>query len=200
MSKQIIVAIGREYGSGGLEIATLLAQSLGIGLYDKNLLSRLAEKYDLNPNELRKFEERPKNKLIARRIRGFSNSPEDQVANMEFGFLRDLASQGKSFVVVGRCGEEVLKDFPSMVSIFVRADQDFRQQRLVTTGRATDPEDAEKQIHHMDRSRRAYHDLYSQCKWGHTETYDLVINSARLRIPATADLLHCYVTSRINTR
>ena len=200
MSKQIIVAIGREHGSGGREIAVQLAKALGIGLFDRNLLSRISEQYDLDPAELEKYEERPKNKLISRRIRGFSNSPEDQVAQLEFGFLRDLAGCRKSFVVVGRCGEEVLKDFPGLISIFIRADQDARIKRLVESGRAESKEEAEKQIAHMDRSRRAYHDLYSHGKWGHAETYDLVINSTRLGIPGTAELLLHYVTARANAR
>ena len=43
MSHQLIVAIGRESGSGGLDIAHALAERLQLPLFDKSILQKAAE-------------------------------------------------------------------------------------------------------------------------------------------------------------
>ena len=76
-------------------------------------------------------------------------------------------------MVVGRCGEEVLKKFPNLISVFIRADRDFRKIRLIAEGRAENLTDADKKISPMDRARRTYHNRHCVGKWGEAETYGI---------------------------
>ena len=188
---QLIIAIGRESGSGGLEIARTLAERFGLPLYDKSILQSAAEARRVDAKTLERYDERPRSPLFYRNIKGFSNAPEDGVAQMQFDLLRRHAEAGESFVVLGRCAEEVLADFEGLVSIFVEADPDFRIRRTPLPGN-----EALEFIRKQDRQRRIYHDQHCKGDWGDAQSYDLVINSARLDIPGTVDVLEYYIRAR----
>ena len=188
---QLIISIGRESGSGGLEIAQTLAKRFGLPLYDKSILQNAAEAKGLDAKDLEQYDERPRSPLFYRSIKGFSNAPEDGVAQMQFDLLRRHAEAGESFVVLGRCAEEVLADFEGLVSIFVEADPDFRIRRTPLPGN-----EALEFIRKQDRQRRIYHDQHCKGDWGDAQSYDLVINSARLDIPGTVDVLEYYIRAR----
>lgn len=176
MSQQLILAIGRESGSGGLDIARLLAERFGLPLYDKNILQTAAQERGVSPEKLTRYDEQPRSPLFYRSVRGYSNAPEDAVAQLQFRLLREHAEAGESFVVLGRCAEEVLADRPGLVSVFIRADLPFRISRTPL------PEaEAIEFIKKQDRQRRVYHDQHCKGDWGSAECYDLVINSARDR-------------------
>lgn len=81
MSKQIMIAISREYGSGGHRIAEELAKKLNLPLYDRNLLDEIAEKKGYNKHYLEHFDESVQNPFTKRTVRGISNSHEDDVAH-----------------------------------------------------------------------------------------------------------------------
>ena len=188
---QLIVSIGRESGSGGLEIARTLAKRFDLPLYNKSILQTAAEAKGLNVKELEQYDERPRSLLFYRSVKGFSNAPEDGVAQMQFDLLRRHAAAGESFVVLGRCAEEVLADYECLVSIFVEADLDFRIRRTPLPGN-----EALEFIHKQDRQRRIYHDQHCKGDWGDAQSYDLVINSARLGVPGTVDVLEHYIRAR----
>ena len=80
---QLIIAIGRESGSGGLEIARTLADRFGLPLYDKSILQSAAEDRGVDPKSLEQYDERPRSPLFYRSIKGFSSAPEDGVAQMQ---------------------------------------------------------------------------------------------------------------------
>lgn len=191
MSHQLIVAIGRESGSGGLDIAHALAERLQLPLFDKSILQKAAEDKGVSAETLERYDEHPYSPLFCRSVRGISSAPEDCVAQMQFELLRQHANAGESFVVLGRCAEEVLADREGLISIFVRADLDFRVKRTPLP-----EEEALDFIKHQDRQRRIYHDQHCKGDWGDAKCYDLVINSARLDIPGTVDILEQYIRSR----
>lgn len=189
---QVIIAIGRESGSGGLDIAHALAERLGLPLYDKSILQNAAEAKGVDAKPLEQYDERPRSPLFYRSVRGISNAPEDGVAQMQFDLLRQHAAAGESFVVLGRCAEEVLADYDGLISVFVEADLDFRIRRTPLPGN-----EALEFIRKQDRQRRVYHDQHCKGDWGDAQNYDLVINSARLDIPGTVDVLEHYIRARM---
>ncbi len=195
MGKQFVVAVGREYGSGGHEIAEALAGRLGIGFYDRTILDKIAEDNNGEVEELRKYDEAPKNAFLSRRILGYSNSPEEVVANLQFEYIREKVSSGESFVVVGRCAEVVLKDFKNLVSIFVLGDVDDKIARIARLRDMTILEAKDTMTRH-DKKRKAYHNYYSNIKWGDARGYDLCINSSKQSFEETVDILEDYVRMR----
>ena len=196
MSKQLIVAISRECGSGGHTIAELIARHYNIPLLDRNLLTEMCNEKNINVTNFEKFDEAPRNKLLSRTVKGFSNSPEEIIAEMQFDFLKKKAEQGESFVVVGRCAETVLKGNPALISIFVLGDMENKITRICKL-HSINRSEAETFIRRIDKKRKYYHNTYSDVKWGDSRNYDLCINSCRLGLDMTFSALLDYIDKRL---
>ncbi len=196
---QLIISIGREYGSGGHEIAEKLASKLDLPLYDRNMLEEIALDKNVDHSELEKYDESPKKKLLSRTVRGLSASNEQNIANMQFDYLKQKASQGKSFVVVGRCAETVLKGNDSLISIFIIGDMENRINRIAKLRNMTIDE-AKSAVNRHDKTRKAYHNSYSDVKWGDSRNYDITINSSKIDLDEIVEMLLSYIDKRINKK
>ena len=111
MGEQLVISISREFGSGGHEIAAKLADRLGLAFYDRSMLDEIAAGMNADASELHKYDEKPTNRLLSRRVGNHTNSYEEIIAQFQFDYIRKKAESGESFVVVGRCSETVLKDY-----------------------------------------------------------------------------------------
>lgn len=196
MEKQIMISISREFGSGGRQIAEKVAEDLGLPLYDRNLLDAIAEEKNVNAEHLQKFDEKPRNPILSRSVGGYSNSVEENLVKMQFEYLQKKADSGESFVVLGRCAETALKGREGLVSVFVLGDREEKLVHVKDKYQLSDTEAAFKMVRH-DKKRKAYHNRYSDFKWGDSRGYDLCINSTRLGIEKTAAMIENYVKERI---
>lgn len=196
MSKQLIISIGREFGSGGHEIAQTLADKFGLELYDRNIMFEIAKKKGVDPAALERYDEVPRSRLFSRSVNGYSSSPAEAIANMQFDFLKEKANNGESFVVVGRCSEVVLQGNPNLITFFILADPAAKAKRTMEAGNISEKE-AYELMQRKDRYRKTYHNYYCGCKWGDSRDYDLSVNSSRLGIPATAQMLAEYIEKRL---
>ncbi|MDE6427131.1 MAG: cytidylate kinase-like family protein [Ruminococcus sp.] len=192
---QLIISVGREFGSGGRVIAEALAERFNIPIYDRHLITEIAERTGLTPEEIEKYNENPKKKIISRRVRGYSNSIEDNIAEMQFNFLNEKSESGESFVVVGRCSETKLKDNPALVSLFVLADTDAKIKRVMEVYELSE-NDAKEFIRKKDKKRKRYHNYHCSGHWGDSRLYDICINSTCLGIDGTIDYLEKYIRAR----
>ncbi|SEI51539.1 cytidylate kinase [Lachnospiraceae bacterium A10] len=197
MEDQIIVAIGREFGSGGHEIGKELAERLKISFYDRNLLDHMFIGAEDIKETMRGYEEKLSHPIFSRKVRGHSNSIAENLANMQFDFIREKAEQGESFVIIGRCAETVLKDSPNLITIFILGDRDVKMERVKRIYELP-KQDALSKMDRHDDSRKKYHNRYSEFKWGDSRGYDLCINSSKLGVEGTIDLLYDYITKRID--
>lgn len=196
MTDQIIVTISREFGSGGHEIAVKLAEKLGISMYDRNMLEEIAKEKNIDSEEFHSWDEKKGNPLLTRRIGEHTNSWEHHVANMQFDYLRERAAAGESFVAVGRCAETVLKDNKNLVSVFVLGDSEEKKRRVMECYHLDEAAAMTKMKRH-DRTRKQYHNQYSDFKWGTSRGYDLCINSSKTGVEQCADLIEFYVKQRV---
>ena len=162
MGKQLIIAVSREFGSGGHEIADILAKKFNIPIYDNNLLTEIANSKNLDVDTLEKYDEKPKNIFLSRSVRGY------------------------------RCAETVLKNHPALVSIFVLADKESKITR-VSKHNDISRSEAESLINMQNKKRKTYHNRYCEDKWGDSRNYDVCVNSAKLGIERTADVLEEYI-------
>ena len=204
MGNQIIISISREYGSEGHTIAKQIAKDLGLPFYDRNMLDEISsqrtllEKYakekGFDPAVFAGVDEKPRNKLLSRRVKGYSNATEDNLAQMQFEFLRKKAASGESFVVLGRCSETILKEYDSLVSIFVTGNKNRKLKHVMEKFSLSETAAAAKITKH-DAYRRRYHNHYSDFKWGDSRNYDVCINSSRIGVEGTAKLLKKFVES-----
>lgn len=195
MDRQIILAVGREFGSAGHEVAELLAEKYGIRFLDHALLQSIAAEKNMDVNVLMQYDEKPKNHFLSRTVAGYTNALEEHVAKIQFDYLRKLAREGESFVVVGRCAEYVLKDHPAMVSVFVMGDKKTKCRRIREKYELTE-EEALKMMKRKDAARRNYHNYYCDGKWGDSRNYDLCVNSSKLGVEGVMEVIdvlirHC---------
>ena len=195
---QFIISVGREYGSGGHEIASILSEKFDIPMYDRNMLDQMAEKNGIDSEELHKHEEM-KHQGLHRTVRGHSSSIQDTIAQLQFDFIREKAASGESFVVVGRCAENVLRDNPALISIFVRGDEAAKTERICRLYKLNKLEAKAKMFRH-DKKRKAYHNYYSKMKWGDSRGYDFCVNSSLMGVEATAEALYKMISEFLKSK
>lgn len=196
MSHQLIVTVSREFGSGGHVIAKHIAEHYKLPVYDHNLLREISDQRKRDFDVLDKYDEVPRVRFVSRTVRGFSNSPQENIAQMQFDFLKKKADEGESFVVIGRCAESLLKDNDGLISFFVMGDEDAKIARTAQTNDMS-LEAAQRLNENCDRRRKRYHNYYCPIKWGDSRNYDLCINSSKLGIDGTGDYLIDYIDRRI---
>lgn len=165
MKKQVIVALGREFGSGGHYVGEKIAEYFGISYYDRRILEDIAEEKNIRIEYLEKYDEQKRNIFFSRSVNGYTNSIEEIVAEMQFEYLRKKASSGESFVIVGRCADELFRGDERLVSIFVLGDKEDRIKRVSKRHNISLEEAAVKVARH-DKSRKKYHNRHSEIKWG----------------------------------
>lgn len=194
--KQFIISIGREFGTAGYDIAVELAKRFDVKLYDFHLLREIADEKQVGLEALEKYDEIPKKGFGSRTVRGYSNSIPENIAYLQFNHLKKRAAEGRSFVVVGRCAEEALKEFDCLIPIFILGDMD-KKIEYVCNRFGVPREGCEKFIRETDKKRKAYHNYFCEGKWGDSRNYELCINSSKLGIEATTDFIENYARQRI---
>ncbi len=193
--EQLIITVGRECGSGGHEIADKLAAHYNLKLYDRNLLDEIAKERMLKREELQKHDESSHNKLLYRTVKGMSSSPEQNVAKLQFAYLKKKAEKGESFVVVGRCAETVLRDNKNLISIFVLGDEETKIARLMEENNC-DEKEAIKLMKDGNKRRKKYHNTYCDIKWGDSRNYDISINACRIGVDEAVRILIDFIDTR----
>ena len=188
MKSQIIVTIGREFASGGHDIAEIIAQKLGIEIYDKEILQKVIEHHGFTYDEIHKYDEKPRNFFLSRRVKNHSNSIEEVMTEKLFDFLQEKADSGESFVVVGRCSDYILKEYPNALRVFILGDKETKTQRIMDVLGVTKRK-AHIMMKKMDKKRKIYHNHYSSVKWGDSRGYHLSINSSVLGVEGTAEMI-----------
>lgn len=195
MGKQLIITVGREFGSGGHIIAAKLAEHFGIQLLDSNILAEVAKKSNASEEYLKKYDESARNLFFSRTVKGFSNSPEEIIAQMQFDYIKHKADAGESFVVIGRCADYILRENPALVRVFVLGDTEAKIKRTAEREGISE-EKAKIRMEQADKRRKYFHNTHSENKWGDSRSYDITVNSSKLGLDSTAELLIKYIELR----
>ncbi len=196
MENQLIISIDREFGSGGREIADILGKRLKLPVYEKNILENLGLPRQQDVQDLYYCDESPRWKLTSRTVRGLTNSNEAALATLEFDFLRNKAKAGDSFIILGHCAEEVLKEYPSMVSFFISADEAFKLPRIMKE-HGVNLDSAKTMMRAHNKKRKNYHNSYCELKWGDSRNYDICLRSDMLGCDRSATLLIDYIEEKL---
>lgn len=197
-----IITIGRQYGSGGREIGKKLAERLNIPYYDRELLSRAAKESGFCEEMIENHDERPTNSFLYNLVMdtysfGYNTSSfvdmpiSHKIFLAQFDTIKKIANEG-GCVIVGRCADYALADYPNCVNVFIHADESHRVKRIMERNNISESK-AKDEISKKDKQRQSYYNYYSSKKWGRSDTYDLSINSAKLGIDGTVNLLAQYV-------
>lgn len=189
MSQKVIVTIGREFGSQGRKIGKLLAEQLGIGFYDKNLISMAAEETGIREELLDSADEKVVSRLLdAYAPAGMSyGTLNDRLYRSQSKIIRDIADR-ESCVIVGRLADYILKDNPDCIKVFIYAPLEKRIETVMNRENISEHH-AKKLIKQMDRIRKSYYQLYADRSWNQKEGKHILIDSSLLGVEKTVSLL-----------
>jgi len=183
-----IITIAREYGSGGSHVGSQLAQELGVPFYDKeSIVSLTAIKSGFTEDAVKNVEEKKPSSFLYNLYMTTTELPiPDQVFLAQSQVIREAADQG-SCVIVGRCGDYVLRNDKDMLSVFIHASVEDRVSRIQNDYgvKADDPVVLLKRI---DRQRGSYYRHFTQRNWGHAKNYHLCVDSG-LGIDTTVKII-----------
>lgn len=201
MKNNLIVTIGRQYGSGGREVAQQLAKLLNIGYYDRRLITEASKMSGICKEILeREDEKQPRGLSHAMTFNWGINrglSPEN-IFKIQSDAIKGIAEK-ESAVIVGRSADYVLRNNPLCFNIFIIAPEEERIKRIMGRAKATE-KDAVEMMHKTDRTRASYYNFYTDRDWGATESYHLTIDSSLMGIEKTAELLEEFVSTALETK
>lgn len=186
--RNLVVTIGRQYGSGGREVGECLARLLGVAYYDKALVYKAAENSGFSVESFTKQNEKvPRGLawLFSYSSKGFVGANDipidDQLFIAQASTIKDIAHQ-HSCVIVGRCADYVLEDLHDeidVVDIFVHADDDARPKRVARRNNLS-LDEARDRIKQIAPSRAKYYERYTGRRWGDLHNFDLTLNTTNI--------------------
>lgn len=186
-NKRIVITIAREYGSGGRYIGKLVAKKLGINLYDKEFIEKMALDTGLSTEYIKETEQKRNIFDVFNNgyYSGLSNA--DELFIKEAKFIKEVANK-ESCVIVGRCADFILKDNKNVLKIFINSNMKDKINRVVKYYRI-DKEEAEKEIVKENKLRENHYNYYTEKEWKNPENYDLCINSDSIGIDNAVELI-----------
>lgn len=189
------LAIEREYGSGGTEIARRLAETCGIPCYGPEILEGVSRKYGIPTERLERYEETVSGSFLYTVFvlgRSQSGNPdllteEGHVFLAEQEEIRRLAAEGPA-VFLGHCASEALRERTGVITAFIRADSGEKQHRIVSEYRIPQ-ENAESTRKKFDTKRSKYYYANTTKHWNDLRNYDVVLDSSKLGIEGCVSIL-----------
>ena len=181
-----VITMSGEYGAGTRLIGEQLANNLGVKFYDRALLNLTAEKCGYTVDYVREATEHKPSSIM---YSLFTTAlPADSVFNAMSQVITDIAAR-ENAVIAGACADYILRDKRDCMRVFVVAPVQQRIARARDVYGVIEPDrDPQAQLNKLSRGRVAYHDYFTQNKWGLAENYDICVNSA-LGIEKTAEII-----------
>jgi CMP/dCMP kinase len=194
MNSELIITIGRQYGAGGIEVGRRLSKKLSIPFYDKELLTKAAKDSGIAEQFFHTYDEKVINALFyfgANEYDPVTLPRSQQLFAAQSKAILNLASQG-SCIFIGRCADYVLRDFRNCVNVFLMADPEVRAKRMVEVF-GIDSSKVKALVTETDRQRSRYYESITDKKWNDVFNYHLAIDSGRIGIERTVDMILNYI-------
>jgi cytidylate kinase len=183
-----IITIEREYGSGGGEIAQLLAKQLEWKLWDQLLTEEIARLAEC-PKAVVEVREERTDPLYYRLFKSFMRGSYEGSLNahklklvdseciLKFteSVVQQAAKTGNS-VIVGRGAQHFLKNRQDTLRVFLYAPREDKVRRLLARGKSE--QEAEQLVDTVDRERADFIEKYFRVAWPDRAIYHTMINTA----------------------
>ena len=202
-NKHIIICVGRQLGSGGHDIARMLAADFNAKYYDQELLNLAAKESGFSEKF---FEANDEQRGIFRSLFHLhashvsdnnlyqNNFSQESLFKFQSDAIEKAANEG-SCVFVGRCADYVLRNRDNVVNIFISASKRFRIEQIMAKQHLDFPA-ARKFMQQREGKRAAYYNYYTGKKWGAAESYDLCIDASILGIVETEKLIAEFIRKK----
>ena len=203
--KHYCICIGRKFCSGGRNVAALIADELGIKVYDRDLLKKAAQ----NTGFSEQFFDEADEEKTRKGLRGLflnhlsSNGltsnylSNESIFNMQSDAIRHIHEQ-EDCVFIGRCSDYVLRESDRLLNVFIASDMDDRVARVL---RHADEGMTESKalsfIEDIDRKRSSYYNYFTGRTWGDPAVYDICLNSSTLGYEKCAQIILALAKERL---
>ena len=211
METKFYITIGREKGSGGLEIAQKLAQEFGIPQYDKQLLDEAAKESGLCKELFADIDEKRGSKFISGFFSGIMGSlyteygtssgiNREELFRIQSETIIKIANEG-SAVFVGRCADYILRERDNCLNVFITAKGEDKVERLLECNKIPNAEKYSKEemielLEKSDSKRKSYYNYFTYKQWGAAESYDVCLNSSLLGIDGCVKVISDIIRSK----
>lgn len=202
---KFIVTIARGFGSGGRTIGKMLSDKLGVKFYDKDLIRMASDVSGINEALFGQTDEKTKAGILGKPgvYKGGVISPdrsgftsEENLFNYQAMVIKQIAAEG-SCVIVGRCADYVLRDEPSVVRVFIYADEENCIRNVAEVRGITDRKEALKTIASTDKERATYYKAHTGREWIDARNYDLCLNSGNLGFEKCVDIIVDFIKTKL---
>ena len=190
-----VIAIGRQFGSGGHDMGKALAEKLGYDFYDAEIIQMTAGTTGYTPEFIKKNEEIMTNSLLYDLVNQMylntdmqDEAPKDKIFEAECQVVRDLSEKG-SCVIVGRCADYVLRNSANCLKVFFSAPLESRIKRVARRQNISEKE-ARAVVQKNEKLRADNYRYYTRRMWGAAGNFDLSLNT---------DLGEAYIESCIRS-
>lgn len=210
MAQKFIVTIGREFGTGGRQIANLLGEMLGVKVYDKKLLEEFKQRYNLTTEEMDRIRAHKQNwwddfTKFYQQAQVWANRPyyeavyvpqvtSELLYEEEERILKALAER-ESCIILGRTGFHIFRDAPNAFKVFLIADKPFRRDKVALRENINEGS-ADLLINKVDEARENFTQSFSGKSRYEAHNYDLVINVTHLAPEQVAHMIAECVKNR----
>lgn len=202
-----VITVARGFGSGGKEIASKLAEELGIACYENRILTLASQLSGLDEELFHEVNEKVRGKKFSSLLKGLPRTIKPKPMDGEFvsderlfefqkQIIENLA-KSESCIIVGKCADWILKDYPNVVSIYIEAPRDFCLKRIMEKMQVNE-ETAHTSITKTDQYRAAYYEHYTGGNyWTNPVNYDLTLNSKRAGIDNCVSIIKSYLKLKL---
>ena len=188
-----IITIGRQFGSGGREVAKKLAEVMNVAFYDKELLAEASKDSGICQEVMETYDEKQGKRSffsLMGNIQGrmdpagmYLEMPlNHRIFLAQFDTIRRIADEGPC-VIVGRCADYVLRDHENVLNVFIKASMEERIK-------------PEETIRKEDKQRATYYNYYATGTWGDVANYHLTLDTGVLGVDGAVELIRRAVELR----
>lgn len=206
VNNNFVISIGREFGSGGKYIGEELAKRFNIKCYDNELLQVVSNDFNIDIKMLEDVDEKQKssfwygfatNYVFSKgKKEVLSISADDSLFLKQSKVIEELYEK-ESAIIIGRCSDFILKNKKNVISVYVySSDIDFKINRK-TELESISRKQAIKKINKIDKQRAEYYEHFTSQVWGDKSNYDICIDTSKIGVDKTIDILESYIKERI---
>lgn len=187
--EKYVITVSRQFASMGRSIAQQLSKELSIEFYDRDLVEYTAKRMGQPVSVVSDTEENDKSRFWRRQYplgMGIANM-QDEIFAVQSNIIRDLAAK-ESCIIVGRCGNYVLRDMPCVLNIYIYAPYEKRLENC-TQLLGMDERTARAMIRQVDLARESYRRHYCREANDIYDFHDVFLDSSRFGIQGTAEII-----------
>ncbi len=193
------IAMEREYGSGGREIARRLSEITGIPCYGREIIEAVSKEQNISVSQIDHYEESVTNSFLytifalGKALSGDSDmlTKEGHIFVAEQKVIRQMAEKGPA-VFVGHCAAEALKTKQGLLRVFIRCGMEEKRKRITEEYKIPENK-VESTIHKFDHKRANYYYANTAKKWADFNNYDLILDSGTLGVDGCISALQGFL-------